>query len=214
MRLVAILLTAALAASAQQGPGKLPWASAPSPPWKAGDCGPIPTPAPVPPAGGSLQVRIAADGVLRVVDGRGMIRLRLGLPGRPLRAWRDGGRPLPDLAETFAFGTEPPLAKGLGALPVGAPDFRAALEGLLWILCDDGRTLTVVLPATSRVAYLPLPSAEGRELTFQPDRLEIREPGAGCWSLPWLTLLPQFIQLGQAGPARSTGTALVPFPRD
>ncbi|HLO68619.1 MAG TPA: hypothetical protein VK188_16460, partial [Holophaga sp.] len=164
--------------------------------------------------GGPLQVRIAADGVVRVVDGRGMIRLRLGLPGRPLRAWRDGGRPVEDLSAIQAFGTEPPLARGLGALPVGAPDFRPALEGLLWILCDDGRTLTVVLPATTRVVYLPLPTLEGRELTFHPDRLEMREPGAGCWSLPWLTLLPQFIQLGQAGPARSTGTALVPFPRD
>jgi len=60
-------------------------------------------------------------------------------------------------------------------------------------------------------------------LVFHADRLEVQRllpgppprPEAVSWSLPWLALLPQFIQLGQAKarPARE-GTALVPFPRE
>ncbi len=227
MRLGTFLLISALAAPAlpaQVAPaeppvqtGRLPWLSIPSLPWKAGETAPpSPPPAAVAAPQAGLTVRIAADGVLRVVDDRGMIHLRSGLPGRPLRAWRDGGVPVADLGAPLVFGQDPPLARGLGALPVADPDFRKALEGLLWIQCDDGRVLTLVLPATGRAVYLPLPDDGDLAFGFHADRLEARSSRRGeCWSLPWLTLLPQLIQLGQAAPsARGSGTALIPFPRD
>ena len=57
---------------------------------------------------------------------------------------------------------------------MGAPDFRPALEGLLWILDDDESYLTVIHPATARVVYLPLPGGQDLDLAFHPDQLEVR----------------------------------------
>jgi len=218
VRLVPLLLSAALAATAQT-PGKLPWDSAAALPWKAGPCDSAES-GPGTPSTGPLLVKLTQDGALRIIDGRGMILLRTGLPGRPLRLWRDAGVPVASYAAPLAFPRDTPVAKGVGGLPVGAPDFRPALQGLLWILADDGKMVTLIHPATARVCYLPLPSGRSFQLRFLPDRLELREtapnPGDGsdCWSLPWLALLPQFIQLGQENPAnRPSGNATVPYPK-
>jgi hypothetical protein len=222
VRLVPLLLSALLASPlAAQAPGKLPWDTAPALPWKAGDRGPLPQPLPSRPvpAGAPLQARITPDGTVRVIDGRGMILLRTGLPGRPLRVWRDGGVEVPDFA-VVRFPGGSLLTQGIGALPVKDLDFRPALEGLLWILADDGQVITLIHPATARIAYLPLPSGHDFQVAFHPDRLELREPAvpAGAseaWSLPWMALLPQFLQLGRENPAsRPSGTALLPFPRN
>ena len=222
MRLVALILSALLAQAPVQGQGKLPWDSAAALPWKAGDCDAA-APAPVPSAkaeGGPIQVRLTPDGALRVSNDRGMLFLRTGLPGRPLRIWRDGGVPVADMAAPLFFPRESPISKGIGGIPVGSQDFRPALAGLLWILSDDEKILTVILPVTGRVAYLPMPGGQDFQLVFRPDSLEVREQhasvqtGEQCWSLPWLALLSQFIQLGQDNPAnRPSGTALLPFPK-
>jgi len=218
VRLACLFLSAVLAA--QTPPGKLPWASAAAVPWKAGDCGPaLDPPAPQAAAATPLTLRITQDGTVRITHAKGIITLRSGLPGRPLRAWRDDGREISDLARPMAFPASSPILRGLSALPIGAPDFRPALAGLVWVLTDDEQMVTVIHPATARIGYLPLPGGRHFRLVFRPDRLEVRSgdaPGGAqdeCWSVPWLALLPQFLQLGQPDPAnRPTGTALIPYP--
>jgi hypothetical protein len=216
VRLAAFLLTGALALSAQA----LPWRAAPALPWKLGPAGAGPGPCPAPvQARRPLTVRIAYDGKVLVTDDKGLIRMKLGLPGRPVKAWRDGGIPVPDLTAPLAFPQATPLQRGIGGMPVGAPDFRPALEGLLWILDDDGTILTVLHPASAQVVYLPLPGGQDPTLAFHPDRLEVRDTGGQgprpSWSLHWLGLLPQFIQLGRDPAAgKPKGTALLPFPKE
>lgn len=218
MRLVPLLLMAG--ALGAQTPGRLPWLNVAALPWSAGDCAEVPADPPrlTPEDAGPLQVRITEDGVVRVVDDRGILLLRTGLPGRPVRVWRDGGVPVEDLKAPIAFPRTSPIARGIGALPVGAADFRTALRGLVWILADDSRVLTVIHPATARLTYLPLPGGRGFQLLFQTDHLGAREtpnPEASpCWTLPWLALLPNLIQLGQENPAnKPSGTALLPYPK-
>jgi hypothetical protein len=125
-----------------------------------------------------------------------------------------------DFTGPIRFTRDSLLSRGIGGLPVGARDFRPALAGLLWILCDDERTITLVHPATARLCYLPLPGGRDFQLVFHPDHLEVRQGGSAkdqteaCWSVPWLSLLPQFIRLGTENPAnRPSGTALLPFPK-
>jgi len=200
----------------------LPWDQAPSLPWRASLPGELADPHPLAalPERGTLQVSLDPDGALKVMDTRGIILLRTGLPGRPLRLWRDGGNPLPGTSGTWRFPAETPLQRGIGALPLGQPDFRPGLEGILWILDDEERLLTVLHPATSRVVYLTLPGGTGLDLHFLPDHLVVRQGLQGsasgrsqsAWSLPWLSLLPQFILLGTPLPAQKPGTALVPYP--
>lgn len=217
MRLVPFFLSATLLGA--QAPGKLPWDTAPAVPWKAGDRGPLPAPPHVEPipAGTPIQARITLDGTIRVIDGRGMILLRTGLPGRPLRVWRDGGVAVASYG-LIRFSGRSLLTQGIGALPVKDLDFRPALEGLLWILSDDERVITLIHPATANISYLPLPGGRAFQLVFHPDRLEVREnlePGSSeCWSVPWMALLPQLLQLGRENPANHpSGTALQPFPK-
>ena len=226
MRLAILFLSAALAA-AQTPNRELPWAAARALPWNPGPIappdaqpGPEAPPAPQPQ---TLTVTLSQDGALRVTDDKGTILLRLGLPGRPLKLWRDGGTPLDPGAPTLRFPARTPLLAGIGGLRLGSADFRPALEGLLWILDDDERVITVVHPATARVAYLPLPGGRDLALVFHPDRLELQKnlpgppphPDQVSWSLPWLALLPQFVQLGQARPRPAKeGTALLPFPKE
>ena len=224
MRLATLCLTGALALSAQTPPaGGLPWKSAVALPWQMEEPGPVPALSDARPTQSylALAVRIAPDGDIRITDDKGLIRMNLGLPGRHLKAWRDWGIPVPDLRAHLMFAVRSPLQRGIGALPVGAPDFRPALEGLLWILDDDETILTVIHPATSQVVYLPLPGGQDLTLAFRPDRLELLEapaPGAAQatgWSLHWLALLPQFIHLGQdAAAGKPKGTALLPFPKE
>ena len=223
MRLGTLFLTAATAVVAQTS-GGLPWASARALPWSAGPCTP-PNLATVPPTltAFPLTVHLAQDGALRINDDKGILRLRMGLPGRPLKVWRDWGISLDPTRMPVKFPASTPLTGGIGALPIGAPDFRPALEGLLWILDDDEKLLTVLHPATSRVAYLPLPGGRNVTVVFLPDRLEVQTEASSenpsgesaCWSIPWMALLPQFIQLGQESTHhRPEGTVLLPFPKE
>ena len=230
MRLGTLLLTAAVAAGAQTPslpPGKeLPWTVARVLPWNPGPVSAAEPDPGVPRPGATpqrLTVTLSEDGALRITDDKGTIQLRSGLPGRPLKLWRDGGTPLESMAGLLHFPDRTPLLAGIGGLRLGSADFRPALEGLLWLLDDDERVITVLHPATARVAYLPLPGGRDLSLVFHPDRLEVQRllpgtpprPEAVSWSLPWLALLPQFIQLGQAKTrSGKEGTALVPFPRE
>ncbi len=224
MRLGTLFLTAATLAA--QAPRGLPWMVAPQPPWKttlaAPQNPPVPVPAPNTPETGPIRVDLSGDGTLKISDARGVVRLRLGLPGRPLRIWRDAGIPITLAESPYQFPAETPLSKGLGNLPLEGPDFRIALGGLLWILEDGERVLTVVHPATYQVVYLPLPLGQNLDVLMYPDRLDLCENSpsleerqeAPCWSIPWLGLLPQFMRLSQAPPAGKQGTALEPFPKD
>lgn len=162
---------------------------------------------------GPISVRLAADGSLRIFEGKGVRRLRMGLPGRPVKVWRDGGLPLAAFLAPMAFPEDTPLRHGLGSLPLDAPDFRVALQGLLWILDDGERVLTVLHPATCQSIRLRLPAAEGPDLRFLPDRLELRSTEGRAWALPWIALLPQFLQLGRPGPRTPPGSALDPYPK-
>lgn len=238
-RLAVLVFTAGLAAPlAAQARLPLPWETAPALSWRAGlgsDVGtaanagaedPIPSGIPSNSPIGPITVKLSADGTLRIMGAKGVRRLRLGLPGRPLRAWRDGGIPL-DLTmlesrnESWRFPSDTPLAKGIQALPWGGEDFRNALSGLLWILDDGEHFLTVVHPATARVVFLPLPAGQDFSVRVTPGYLELLEnPRKGSssaprrWSLPWLVLLPQFANLARPEESPTPGTALLPFPKD
>ena len=198
----------------------LPWEQVLPLPWQPSPLsGDAAGPTPVAASSGPLSLAISEDGTVRVVDGRGLVRLEEGLPGRPLRAWRDGGIPLGTAVGTWRFPAETPLLHGLGALGWCAEDFRPYLQGLCWVMEDGEGYLAVIHPATGRIIYLPLPPGRDLSLRFLPDRLEVvagrSDAGAPShWSLPWMGLLPRLAALGpQPEPARR-GTALVPFPHE
>ena len=171
------------------------------------------------PSQGPMTVHLSGDGTLRVSDPRGLILLLAGLPGRPLRAWRDGGVPLEAPRGTWGFPKDSPLAQGLGGLQWGVDDFRPFLRGLLWVMEDGEGFLTVVHPATARLVHLPLPPGRDLRVRFLPDRLEVAagdvEKGAPRqWSIPWMGLLPRLAALGPRPDPPKVGTALAPFPKD
>jgi hypothetical protein len=166
-----------------------------------------------------VAVSITGDGTLQIRDALGILRLKTGLPGRPLKAWRDGGLPLLTATGTWGFPMDAPMRQGLGGLRWCAEDFRPFLRGLLWILEDGEGFLTVVHPATARVIHLPLPPGRNLELRFLADRLEVSagavDKGAPRqWSLPWMGLLPRLAALGPQPAPPKVGTALLPFPKD
>lgn len=220
MRLVALLLTSALAAQVPQlgkGPRALAWQSGPTPPWQPLEVTPPLQAELLPPSHGPLTAKISQDGTLEVWNGGGVRTLRFGLPGRPRKVWRDGGLPLASLGAAWSFPAVDPLSNGLGGLDWNAGDFRHSLAGLLWILEDGDRVLTVVHPATAQVVYLPLPRGEEFELAFEANRLVLKaaqgpEGRPEAWALPWLALLPQFARLGPPATLPPRGTALKPFP--
>jgi len=230
--LTGVLLAAAAFGAPAQAPApsrdkRLPWEAAQAmPPWQAAPEGPFgappPLPEPVPPAGRALHARFEPDGSLRILDHRGVLRLKIGLPGRVARMWKDGGREVEPGASRLDLPASTTLSKGASELPWGMADFRPGLEGLLWILDDGERILTVVHPATARVQYLALPPVSDPELVFWPDHLELRERAgieAGRqrqrrWSLPWPGLLPQLLRLAQPAKEGRHGTAFQPFPKD
>lgn len=218
MRLAILLLTAALGLGAQTPGAGLPWRTAPALPWQLEASGAVSSAADATPGRAlPLTVRLDQDGALRITDPKGLIRMRTGLPGRVRRVWRDWGTLVAAPFQPMGFPARTPLQRGIGGMPVGAPDFRPALEGLLWILDDDESVLTVIHPATSAVVYLPLPGGQDLDLVFHPDRLAVveRGPGGATWALHWLALLPQFIQLGKDNEAlKPKGTALAPFAKD
>ncbi len=206
-----------LAAQARQQP--LPWEIAPALAWHAGLGADEPVkPISETPSTGPLKVSLAKDGTLLVSDARGHRRLRVGLPGRPIQAWRDAGIPLNLGDRSWAFPSETSFTKGLSALPWSGEDFRPALQGLLWILDDGERILTVVHPATAQIVYLPLPPGRDFSIQLTPGYLELLEKTESDtprrWSLPWLVLLPQFAKLSRAADASLTGTAFIPFPKE
>jgi len=219
VRLVAFLLSGSVLL-AQGAP--LPWVPLAPLPWRSAQPEPVPEPLTPPPfKGPALKVNLSPDGTLRLVDAKGVVRLRAGLPGRPLRAWRDGGVPLVPPHGTWSFPSTTPLSRGLGALPAQG-DFRTVLEGLLWILDDGEPCLTVVHPATGRILHLALPGGEPPGLAFHPDRLgvypaataEARGETPLCWSLSWMSLLPQWVELARPLPLPPPGGALRPFPQE
>ena len=168
---------------------------------------------------GPMTVLLVGDGTLRVSDARGLVLLLAGLPGRPLRAWRDGGVLLDKPWGTWNFPADSPLAQGLGGLRWCADDFRPFLRGLLWVLEDGEGFLTVVHPATGRLIHLPLPPGRDLRVRFLPDRIEVAagdvEKGAPRqWSIPWMGLLPRLAALGPRPVLPKVGTALAPFPKD
>lgn len=219
MRLGAFLLIPA--ALTAQTP--LPWASAPELPWEAAVPGAPPSPLPDATPSAQVPQRLVAlseDGTLRISDAKGGVTLRLGLSGRPLTLMRDAGTPMSLKDFPCDFPARTPLTHGLGGLPLAGDDFRTALKGLLWILDDGENRITIVHPATHQVVYLPLPSGQDWDILFYPDRLVLQErllPAEerrerGCWALPWLVLLPQFMRLSLPPPATKPGTAFQPFP--
>lgn len=222
MRLGALLLIPA-ALTAQTS---LPWEGASELPWETATPGALPEPLLVapepstPPA--NRLVMLTGDGTLRISDARGRVTLRLGLSGRPLRLMKDAGTPMTLADFPCPFPVETPLAKGLGNLPLAGGDFRTAFKGLLWIVDDGERRITLVHPATSQMVYLPLPAGQAWEVYLHPDRLEVREKSPRveerqetiCWSIPWLILLPQFVRLSLPAPEGNPGTALHPFPQE
>lgn len=221
MRLVALLLIAgaALAQVPQvgKGPRALPWQSGATPPWQPLDAVPGAVVDALSPSTGPITVKVSPDGTVEVWSGAGVRTLRFGLPGRPRKAWRDGGVPLPNLGSAWAFPATDPLSNGLGGLDWNAGDFRASLSGLLWILEDGDRVLTVVHPATAQVVFLPLPRGDAFELAFESNRLVLKAGAAAdgqprAWALPWLALLPPFARLGPPSTPPPRGTALKPFP--
>jgi hypothetical protein len=171
------------------------------------------------PSTGPVEARLMGDGTLSIRDARGIIRLKTGLPGRPLKVWRDGGLPLTTPSGTWRFPTDSPLSHGLGGLQWVAEDFRPFLRGLLWILEDGEAFLTVVHPATAKAIYLPLPPGRDLQLHFLPDRLEVVagdvDKGAPRqWSIPWIGLLPRLVVMGVHPDPSKAGTALAPYPKD
>ena len=223
MRLGAFFLTgAALAASTlgAQGRPTLPWEKVQPVGWRA-ESGGGASGAPVPqePSTGPVTASVTGDGSLKVHDAQGIVRLRTGLPGRPLRAWRDGGVPLPAASGRWLFPTDAPLSQGLGALQWAEDDFRPFLRGLLWILEDGEAFLAVVNPATARIVFLPLPPGRQLDLRFHSDHLEVAagdgDPGAPRnWSISWMGILPHLLDLGPHPTPAKRGTALAPFPKE
>ena len=223
MRLGTLLLTggalAASALSAQVRPGlawerqpPLDWQVTASSPWTEAPSSPVPSTGP-------LEARLTGDGTLSIRDGRGIIRLKTGLPGRPMKAWRDGGLPLPVPSGTWLFPADSPLSQGLGGLRWVAEDFRPFLRGLLWVLEDGEGFLSVIHPATARAIHLPLPPGRDLKVRFLADRLEVAagEVDRGAprqWSIPWMGLLPRLAALGPHPDPAKAGTALAPFPKE
>jgi hypothetical protein len=223
VRLGALFLTvAALTAPslAAQGRNRLPWERLQPLSWQAGSPMAQEEPAWAPVASnGPVVVWLSGDGTLRIRDARGIVRLQTGLPGRPLKVWRDGGLPLAEVSGTWLFPEDSPLSQGLGGLRWCAEDFRPFLRGLLWILEDGEGFLTVVHPATARVVHLPLPPGRDLRLHFLRDRLEVAagEVDKGAprqWSNPRMGLFPRLAALGPHPDSAKPGTALAPFPKN
>lgn len=225
MRLVPLLLiSATLGAQVPGGQKALPWERLQEPPWQLGAVGPDPLPM-VPrtrtPEKLPLRVELRGDGSLRILDERGLVTLRTGLPGRPVRAWRDAGTVLDLSREVFRFPARSGLRGGIpGVLIAPGEDARHLLEGLLWILDDGERVLSVLNPAQGQLIFVPLPAGSDLDLRFHADRLEVWSGGGSLpgrrervvWTLPWVALLPQFLSLASPRPAGPPGTALKPYP--
>ena len=221
-----LLIPTILVAQMPEVQKTLPWEHLQEPPWQLGVVSPeLPrlSSASLPTGDLPLRVELRGDGSIRILDARGLVTLRTGLPGRPARAWRDAGTPL-DLSQgVFRFPLHSKLDGGIGAMPLApGEDFRPLLPGLLWVLDDGERILTILNPARAQVAYVPLPAGGNLDLHFHPDHLEAWTGGDTImgrqervvWTLPWVALLPQLLSLASPRPAGPPGTALKPFPTE
>lgn len=149
-----------------------------------------------------LVVHLSANGTIKVVESGGLVRWRLGLPGRPKKVWRDSGIRVAEIFSPISFPARSPLQRGVGNMLLNILDFRPNLKGLLWILDDDESILTVINPATSQVVYIRLPTGQNLAISLHAKQIEVfEEQCKDCdgsqtgWTLHWLALLPQFIQL-------------------
>lgn len=166
-----------------------------------------------------LTVYISPNGAVKITSTNGIVQLRTGLPGRPQKVWRDHGYQVTNIFAPMLFPTTSPLQKNMGSILVSILDFCSNLEGLLWILGDDEKVLTVINPANSQIVYLSLPAGHELNLSFHHDHIEVLDEHSKgnnkeplVWSLHWLTLMPQLIQLGQKSNYNKTeGSALLPF---
>lgn len=224
MRLGSLLLIpATLVAQVPEGKS-LPWERLQEPPWQLGAVGPLPAPLATKRLEADklpLRVELRGDGSLRILDARGLVTLRSGLPGRPVRAWRDAGTVM-DLSEgVFRFPRRSGLDGGIASMPLApGEDFRALLSGLLWVLDDGERVLSILNPSRGQLVFVPLPAGNNLDLHFHPDRLEVWTGGDSLlgrrervvWTLPWVALMPQFLSLAAPRPAGPPGTALKPYP--
>nr|WP_320133209.1 hypothetical protein [uncultured Holophaga sp.] len=228
MRLGALfLIPLGLVAQVPNVQRTLPWEQLPEPPWQLADAAgggeaaaPLVTTAK---ADGPLRVLLREDGSLRVVDAKGLVTLRLGLPGRPVKVWRDAGTVVPLPAPELRFPAHSEIDGGLASLPLApGEDVRGRFTGLLWILDDGEKTLTIVNPARGQVVFLPLPAGGNPDLAFHPSHLQVWTGGGATltrqermvWRLPWVGLLPQFLTLSSPRAAGKPGTALKPFPAE
>lgn len=215
--MAAALLTPDLAA---QGRPQLPWEGLLPLDWQSGErAQPPEPPTGLQPSTGPVLASLTGDGTLSILDVRGIIRMKTGLPGRPTKAWRDGGLALPTAQGTWSFPVDTPLSQGLGGLQWAAEDVRPFLRGLLWLLEDGEGFLTVVHPATAAVAHLPLPPGRDLQLRFHTNCLEVvaGEVDKGSprqWSIPWIGLLPRLAPLGLRTDSGKVGSALAPFAKN
>jgi hypothetical protein len=227
VRLVALLLSAALAPGASaQTARALPWEGLPAPFWQ-GLFEDLPEPVPPPPnapqarpaAAGGLRVRLAADGALVVADA-GRARLRADCRAARSRSGGGRGASAAPWSRSVPDGDRHPL---FSAAFWSQEDPRRGLSGLLWVLDDSERILSLLHPATGKVAFLPLPEAVGVDLHFLPSGLAVSErPVEGApptgrvrrWILPWVALVPVLARLAPAAEPPKAGTALQPFPKE
>lgn len=213
MQLAALMTLAATALAAQPT----------LPPWRLSEAPGAPADlAPSTSAGGPvLRVQLRRDGSFQVRTARGGLWMRSGLPGRPLKVWRDGGHPVQDPWVPLEVASATPLTGSGGALPVGERDLRQRFTGLVWILDDSESVLTVLHPAARRQVSLRLPDVAQASLAWFPDRLVVtghaQEGGqlrTVTWELHWVALLPCWVELARLPRPAPLGTALEPFVRE
>lgn len=198
-------------------------AQAPLPPWRlaADPAAPPALEGPEVPVERPLVVRIQKDGSFHIRTHRGHTWMRGGLPGRPLKVWRDGGLPVADPFAPLAMASVTPLSTSAGAIPVGERDLRRRFTGLIWVLEDSETMLTVLHPATRRMISLRLPDIDHPQIAFHPDRLVVTggtlESGQVrkvAWELHWVALLASWVELARPPKPMPLGTALEPFVRE
>lgn len=205
--------------SAESG---FPWKSSKPLPWQLVKCRASEIPCFIPNTHSCnmpLTVHLSANGTVKITRRDGLVCLRLSLPGRPQKVWRDCGTRVADILAPMSFSVHSPLQRNFNDILLDILDFRSNLEGLLWILDDSESILTIINPSTSQAVYLKLPDGQDLSLAFHPDRIEVFEDhpktqnkAQASWSLYWLTLIQNFIQLGKySDQHQKRGKVLAPF---
>ena len=135
MRLATYCVISAITLTAKDQ-NALPWKSIQKLPWqivetKTQNLPPVdfPTQSYLP-----LKINLQQNGNIKIVDKKGHIRTRLGLPGRPQKVWRDWGIRITNIFDPILFPNHSSLQQGIDSILTNVLDFRSRLEGLLWIL--------------------------------------------------------------------------------